>query len=339
MTVAGQVFDVAVVGAGPAGAVSSYLLANAGLRVVLMDRLRVPAWRPTEMLAPAVLPLLHGLGLADELENPSFGARSAIGIRRSWGGLEVVDDFIFRPGGHGYFIDRRKFDTALRKRVASAGADSFFGYRVERAERSGGRWFIRFSGDAPVATICARFMVDATGRAASVARRIGAIRRTSDRLVAIVDHTMAKAVRGWLTIEACSDGWRYCADGDAVIVCDATGGRRGRNTAFDASSAWLQTAAGEGWVAVGDAACAFDPIAGQGLFQALASGCAGAEAISAWFDGTPSALDDYSFKVRATWFRTEGERYGVYASEMRWLDSPFWSGRARAAKAFARLSN
>ncbi|XUJ33041.1 NAD(P)/FAD-dependent oxidoreductase [Bradyrhizobium japonicum] len=39
----------------------------------------------------------------------------------------------------------------------------------------------------------------------------------------------------------------------------------------DASACLLSEAAGEGWIAVGDAAMAFDPIASQGLFNALSS--------------------------------------------------------------------
>jgi flavin-dependent dehydrogenase len=39
----------------------------------------------------------------------------------------------------------------------------------------------------------------------------------------------------------------------------------------DASAARLSEAAGENWIAVGDAATSLDPISSQGLFNALSS--------------------------------------------------------------------
>lgn len=52
-----------------------------------------------------------------------------------------------------------------------------------------------------------------------------------------------------------------------------------------ASGAWLDPVCGEGWIACGDAALAFDPLSSQGLLGALASGVAAARAISS---GNPS---------------------------------------------------
>ncbi|MFJ2689443.1 FAD-dependent monooxygenase [Pseudomonas sp. NPDC087336] len=327
-----------MVGAGPAGAISACLLAQAGLRVVLIDRARAMAWRPTEMLAPATLPLLQALGLAEDLANPAFGcACTAHGIRRNWGGREVVDDFIRHPGGEGYFIDRFNFDRLLRQRAVSANTDLFLGCKVACAVRNGGIWSLGFLSEAPTKHISARFLIDATGRAASLARRLGALRRTSDRLVAFVASAPASPVRGWLIIEARYEGWRYEADGTAVVISDSTAGRHTHSPAFDASSAWLDTASGEGWIAVGDAACAFDPIAGQGLFQALASGRAGADAVCAWFNGNLDALQNYAFQVRGTWRHSEAQRLSVYTSEQRWREAPFWRRRAQAAAIFASL--
>ena len=52
---------------------------------------------------------------------------------------------------------------------------------------------------------------------------------------------------------------------------DASGGFRA------AHGAWLEAPAGDGWIAAGDAALAFDPLAAQGVFNAIYMGLAAAE--------------------------------------------------------------
>src|SRR5262245_55026545 len=62
-------YDVAVVGAGPAGAATATHLARAGWRVVLVDRALFPRDKPcAESLSPAAEPLLAELGALEEVE-------------------------------------------------------------------------------------------------------------------------------------------------------------------------------------------------------------------------------------------------------------------------------
>ena len=56
---ANTLYDVAVVGAGPAGSAAATHLAHAGWRVVIVDRSVFPRDKPcAESLSPAVEPLL-----------------------------------------------------------------------------------------------------------------------------------------------------------------------------------------------------------------------------------------------------------------------------------------
>src|SRR6516162_5127410 len=64
-----SLYDVAVIGAGPAGSAAATYLASKGLRIVLVDRARFPRDKPcAEYLSPAAEPLLRKLGVLDELE-------------------------------------------------------------------------------------------------------------------------------------------------------------------------------------------------------------------------------------------------------------------------------
>ncbi|MGH2504267.1 MAG: FAD-dependent monooxygenase, partial [Ktedonobacterales bacterium] len=61
-------YDVAIVGAGPAGSTSGIHLARGGLRVALVDRCVFPRDKPcAEYLSPAAEPLLAELGIDDLL--------------------------------------------------------------------------------------------------------------------------------------------------------------------------------------------------------------------------------------------------------------------------------
>ncbi len=64
----GRLYDVAIVGAGPAGSSTATYLARAGWRVALVDRAAFPRDKPcAEYLSPAAEPLLRDLGVMDAL--------------------------------------------------------------------------------------------------------------------------------------------------------------------------------------------------------------------------------------------------------------------------------
>src|SRR5262249_2634984 len=56
------------------------------------------------------------------------------------------------------------------------------------------------------------------------------------------------------------------------------------------NSSRLDNFIGRNWLAVGDAACAFDPLSSQGIYFALESGLRAAEAIRTYLSGRETAL-------------------------------------------------
>ena len=88
-------------------------------------------------------------------------------------------------------------------------------------------------------------------------------------------------------------------------------------TRTDASSALLSHAAGDGWIAIGDAAASFDPVTSQGLVNALSTALVAAGAIL-----SPGGLDEdargvYSDAVAATFHHSEAGRARVYEALTR----------------------
>ena len=330
--------DIVVAGAGPAGATIARLLALRARHVTIVD----PATRRNdrlEIISPSGCPVIEATGMARLLADPAI-ARPCLGIRRRWGGRDMeIDDFLRRPGGNGFVIDRRAFDVALRAAAADAGVEFVTG-RIVAARRDEGALALDIESGSGRRTMFAGLAVDATGRPSAVGRRMGAQRLTSDTLIA--ERRRLDAPRAtsqeptWLDVKGCSNGWSYSVSGpdgrrERWIVRRAASNRVNGHARprADASSAILSHAAGEGWIAVGDAAVSFDPVTSQGLANALSSAIVAAGAIL-----SPRGLDAetcriYSDALAATWRYSEAGRADVYAA----LSIPRSSRRQSEAEA------
>jgi len=215
----GEAFDVAVVGAGPAGSATARRLAQEGWRVALLERSRFEAARIGESLAPDVQGAVRELGLWSEFlalrPLPSWGTRSV------WGDAEQQShSHLLSPYGCGWHVDRRAFDEMLARGAAAAGATLLQGVEVRHPSYDDGRWRLRTApappedaDDAEPGHLSARVLVDATGRRARVASSLGARRMRFDRLVgvAVAWAGVDPAEQGHLLVEAATDGWWYSA--------------------------------------------------------------------------------------------------------------------------------
>ena len=314
--------DVLVAGAGPAGSTVARLLALGGRRVVLVDPLCWPLKR-LEILAPALYPVLDALNLRGILEEPSLACH-CLGIRRRWGTREVqIDDFLSHPGGRGLVIERSLFDKALLQEASNAGTQFIKG-RVTGLRKEGRTILLNIQQGKSSSVVHAHLIVDATGRPSALARRLGARRIFSERLVAerfaSTNPQPKKAKAVWLEVAAEKTGWSYSVSGpDGRGECWRIH-RIGDRTAdsylkrVDASSVCLSPAGGEGWIAVGDAVASFDPITSQGLFNALSTSLVTARVILSSGESESEKFDAYSAAVAATFAYSEVGRKEIYQS-------------------------
>ncbi len=120
--------EVAVVGAGPAGATVARKLALGGVDVLLLEREHVPRHK---CCAGGVTPAARGLLGVDisgvvECEVNRLCASSLSGRHVSW---EVDEPFMFT-------VSRDRLDAALWSAALDAGALGLDGHRVVRVENS-----------------------------------------------------------------------------------------------------------------------------------------------------------------------------------------------------------
>jgi flavin-dependent dehydrogenase len=385
----GMPWDVIIVGAGPAGAALACRLRPC-YRVLLLERRRLPS--PDQPAAPSGTPspdgppaigeslpgaaqiLLRRFGLLDRFLADGHAERTA--MVASWDSTTPVwFDPLRDPNGPGWHLDRRRFEDSLRSAALAAGAvvqDRCGRLAIRRGD---GQWLLRSPSlgqghRAPV-------LVDASGRGASIARRLGVARRQDDALHCLSLHLPAVARDQDRSTRLCAhdNGWWYSVrlprgqrvlafhlDGDdperrslrhgssllakarsqpllaevlpAALASGQSPMREPKVHGRPAGSAALDLAALkaiDGFYAVGDAVLAFDPIASQGLFHALASAEAVATAIERQFTGHPQPRAAYIAELQAVHSRYRAHWRATYAGPRRFSSQPFWARRLGAA--------
>lgn len=327
--------------------------------MILLDRLGEPEDRIGETLPGAARRLLETLGAWERFA--AAGHLPCHARRSVWGGPEPVELDGFRdPAGPGWRLDRRRFEADLRAEAAARGARQMAPARVDGVEREGAGWRLDLPGGE---ALRARALIDSGGRASRLLRGEGGRRVARDRLICAWTHLPLRGDPAEITYtESVPDGWWYSAplpggrrllafhtDSDlasaealspqalverarkspglAAEIADSGPPAAGPARICAAHSARLAVPAGEGWLAVGDAGLAFDPLSSQGLFNALYTGLTGGRATAARLAGVDSAMPAYISRLDEIWKAYEQHRRLYYGEERRWPDSPFWARR------------
>jgi 2-polyprenyl-6-methoxyphenol hydroxylase-like FAD-dependent oxidoreductase len=357
-------FDVLIAGAGPAGCATALSLANfaPNLRVGLVDGSVAGHARIGEAVPPPIRPVLVHLGVWDAFiaagHCPSYRTVAA------WGDSRLAsNEFVFHAQQAGWRLDRAVFDAMLVQAAASRSAVHLRSKVVALAHREAG-WRVSLS-DGTAYT--ARFVVDATGRAAAVARRCNFWALNLDALVGCCLHAASRSdgTEG-LMIETFAEGWWYTAAvprGGRVIACMTDADRVrplglfcgeglerllaetkhvqhvvdisrpiDRPTIYPAGSRRLQGKTTLPLLCVGDAAMCYDPVSGQGIIKALRSGIFAAYAIGDFLrNGDVRGLWRYRLMLNREFVAYQEALRGYYTQERRWPNRTFWRRRTATA--------
>src|SRR5258708_4264957 len=181
-------WDAVVVGAGPAGATTALLLARAGASVLLVDRARFPRDKAcSEYLSPATTEILERLD-RDVLAEVEGAAHAKLyGMKVVAPGGAAMCGRFRGPRSYSFALPRTTFDTMLLAAARRAGAHVCEATTVENLvwQKGAVACVVARSCDGQRGTRPAPRAVGADGLRSVVARRLGPVRSSPPRRVAV----------------------------------------------------------------------------------------------------------------------------------------------------------
>jgi geranylgeranyl reductase family protein len=341
-------FDVAIVGGGPAGSSCAAFCGIAGLRTLILERENFPREKVCgDCLNPACWPILRRLGLADRVRNSlhaKLGCVEFIGINGCRLNVEL-------PAGDDaeIAIKRSLLDQLILARARELGATAFESTTVTAlshpvADRD--HWII----SAAEETFHSRALVAADGRNSTVARLCGLLPRGTRERIALQTHLpLPTEFRDRVVLEFRPEGYSGQAPvgGGKLNLCLVSVPHK-----MPALRGWAETRFGiphdQSWrtitpltraaipaghrslLLVGDAARVVEPFTGEGIYYALASGELAAKAIALQRGG--GNADDISIAYCAAHAKLYRDRLWINRLARAAVLSP------RIASAFLRVA-
>ncbi|MBI5237672.1 MAG: geranylgeranyl reductase family protein [Deltaproteobacteria bacterium] len=311
-----KVFDVIVVGLGPAGSSAAYTLARAGHEVLVVDKDRFPRYKSCGGCMSVKVPAMLGFSVAEAVEDIALGA---VFTYKSARPIEILSE---RPVGHN--VMRDKFDALLAAKAKEAGAIVIEGKKATAlCEEEDGVTLSCADG----ALYKARFLIGADGASGFIGRRYfglepkecavsitaevpyaagASLKDYSGRL--FIDFGGVPSGYGWIfPKEKClsvgiagdavktngriKDYFRAFVESHGVLNGLMIGKTAGWTVPsyYDAASVLVKSRT----LIAGDSGHLVDPFLGEGIYYAIKTGVKAAEAVCLRLSGLAADLSVY----------------------------------------------
>jgi geranylgeranyl reductase family protein len=282
-----QLFDVAIVGGGPAGSSCAAFCAMAGLRALILEREKFPREKVCgDCLNPSCWPVLERLQLTERVRDLPHSKLSSVEFISINGRGVTVD---LPSGADGEIsVKRSLFDDLLLRRARELGANVHEKTTVTELSRND-HWNIETaSGDS----FQARILIGADGRNSTVAHLRNLLPRPARERVALQAHIpLPRDFGNRIVLQFLHEGYsgqasvnetqlNLCLVGTPPTISTL---RKWAEREFDlpANQPWRTItpltrspvpSAHENLFFIGDAARVVEPFTGEGIYYALQSG-------------------------------------------------------------------
>ncbi|CZF83749.1 p-hydroxybenzoate hydroxylase [Grimontia celer] len=127
--------QVAIIGAGPSGAIAAALLNQKGIDVLVLEKATFPRFSIGESLLPACMESIRAAGMLDAVNDAGFQFKNGAAFNRE--GLYISFDFTdkFSPGaGTTYQVQRAVFDKVLADDAERQGVTIRYQHEIEAVD-------------------------------------------------------------------------------------------------------------------------------------------------------------------------------------------------------------
>lgn len=349
---------VVIVGSGFAGMMLSRLLKQKNIPYVVLDRREKQKHIAlAETLPPSAMSLLERLNVLELFEATAI--RKTYGYHAVWGSpsLQTAHFFNNNPFKFGLKINKEVLVNTLKSEAKDKvlSYDSFEALTINDKEVS-----VVLQTKNETQTIKGNFIVDATGRKRAILKRLGIAERVYDELLAYTIH-IPKVIQQDLVHEVFTEtfehGWGTVSGLDETtnVMTLFTNKTTVNGAQFKTPEAWQtllkdtqylsaflpknitakivggkanssipKSIAGHRWLAIGDAALAFDPLSSHGITNALYTANYASEAIAANRLDGKEQLFKYHEDLTAIFNGYLKTKNQMYLMEKRWKTAPFW---------------
>ncbi len=313
-----SLYDVAIIGGGPAGSTAAILLARAGRSVLVVEREKFPRFHIGESLLPYSMSAFERLGVREKLDRaflPKFGGEIATSCGSRALKFYFKDGFRLRHH-QAYQVLRSDFDKLLLDHARESGAEVREQTRVDGLVFGGDEVTLQLRGKGEAR---AKYLIDCSGRS-TVVGNYHKLKRAYDNLDKFslyahfdgvfresgIDATLTRLIRArdrWFWMipvsetrmsiglvmdsaefkklkKAPEDVLEESLRDQPVIRSRMTEAHRVSPVYSAGDYSYRNTRlTGDRWMLCGDAAGFIDPIFSTGVFLALLSGEQAADAI------------------------------------------------------------
>lgn len=346
-------YDVLVLGAGPAGALTAARLHAQGYRVGVVSA------ENRQIRFEGLSERVRGILTAQGFENALASVGPEVERHVVWNGAEP------EARNRECLVERGAFDHGLHLDLAARGID-LIDANISRFEHSADVWTVETGRPDDSGRIEGRFLVEARGRRAprgagsdsavsgpettALAREISGLPKRPMTLIATYPDGWVWAISGGqgvgvvqLFVDSSERRLPKAAKLDGFFAGELAkvreieswigqGELQGNVSARNATNYRMPDLVADGFIRVGDAAAGVDPLSGHGMFEALGSALAASATIHTMIarpENTELAQGFYRERAEQAHLRYCRVGRDFYALEQRWPDRPFW--RARAA--------
>ena len=181
-----EIYDIAIVGAGPSGSTTAYYLAKQGFNVLLLDKFNFPRDKTCgDGLTPRALHILDDMGLLDivhqvgyrshklELISPKGDVASSLLLKK-----ENMCDYLL-------VVPRIILDNIILERTVTSGAHFQAPVRVMGIEQENNSMLVKCEQGAKTIIYRARMVIHATGANTKLLLTTGLLKKMPQMVLAV----------------------------------------------------------------------------------------------------------------------------------------------------------